>query len=195
MPGPRESRTPIEERILRRDFGDREVIEALDSMNLDAVCRALSSPSDDGWPVVRRTFARGQGGWVEGDGRPALADDDPAVMQAIGRCAAWRLRAKLPGPLLLDSAAHPRPCGWCEYPVAELLRACDWATITSRYVVAEFLQWWQYPHADIGKKGLAYHRQGTDGVYLNERWAAFWALPTDERTRRIAAAQYPTEAA
>lgn len=178
-----------------REFARRDVMEALDAMTIDAVCRTLYSPSDDGEPTVTRVFAQGQGSWRIGDGRPTFADEDPAVMQAIGRCAAYRVRLKMPGVMPLVAAAHPKACAWCEYPVAELLRACDWATVTARYVVTERLTWRQYPnHPDPRERGQSYHRGGRDDVYLNDAWAAFWALDAAAREARIAAAQYPEAA-
>lgn len=190
---PREERS-IEDRIFGREFNRRDVVEALDAMTIDAVCRALYNTTDQGQPSVIRTMAQGQGGWVMGDGRPSLADDDPAVMQAIGRCAAYRVRVKLPGIMPLVAKAHPTECAWCAYPVAELLRACDWATVTSRYVITERLTWHQYPDEQPGKRGLSYSRGGLDDRYLNEAWAEFHALPADQRMDLVTAAQYPEAA-
>lgn len=194
MPASTAQRPPLADRIFTRDFGDREVLEALDAISIEGVTRALYGPNDDGTPTVHRTFAKGAGSWDFGVERPSLADDDPAVMQAIGRCAAYRLRLKLPGVMPLVAPAHPRECAWCELPMAELLRACDWATVTSRYVVTERLTWHQYPEAAPGDRGLAYHRSGRSGVCLDTRHADFWSLPDDEREARVAAAQYPEAA-
>lgn len=181
----------IEDRIMARDFGDREVVEALDAMSIEAVCRALYSPADDGQPFTERTFAEGQGSWHVGDGRPGLADDDPAVMQALGRCAAYQVRRKLPGLMPLVAKAHPGECAWCGYPVAEMIRACDWAVVTSRYLATERLSWLQWPLAKPGDRGVSYSRSGQSGVYVNGAHAAFWELCPDVREARIQAAQYP----
>lgn len=169
---------PVESRIFRRRFRDREVVEALDGMDLESVLDAL------GDPVIREWYAEPKGHWRQGDGRPALADDDPAVMQAVGRCAASRIR----GDVTIPPSVHPRPCAWCDYPVPELLRACDWATWHSRYLLSESLTW----KNDMGQ---TYVRSGRSSVYLNPTWAAFWARPVEARRALIAAAQYPGEAA
>lgn len=195
MPERRQQQDPLPERIFRRDFRDREVIAALDSMTVKEVCRSLSGPNDDGQPAVRRSFHEGQGYWKPGQGRPALASDDPAVMQAVGRCAAYQARLKFGTHVPLVLKAHPRECAWCDYPLAELLKACDWATVTSRFVVAERLMWRQFPgQPDPKERGLFYERPGPDaGSYLNDTWAAFWAMDPADREARIAAAMYPTE--
>lgn len=191
----RRQQEPLPDRIFRRDFRDREVVAALDSMTVKEVVRALSSTTDDGQPAVRRTFSEGQGYWTPGQGRPALASDDPAVMQAVGRCAAYQARLKFGTTVPLVLKAHPRPCAWCDYPLAELLKACDWATVASRYVLAERLVWRQYPNAEAPRdRGLFYERAGAAaGTHLNEAWATFWAMEPADREARIAAAMYPEE--
>lgn len=185
----------LPDRIFRRDFRDREVVAALDSMTVKEVCRSLAGPHDDGNPAVRRTFSEGQGYWSPGQGGPALASDDPAVMQAVGRCAAYQARLKFGTSVPILLKAHPRECAWCDYPLAELLKACDWATVASRYVLAERLVWRQYPDAESPhERGAFYERSGdTAGTYLNEAWAAFWAMDPVDREARIAAAMHPTE--
>jgi hypothetical protein len=181
----------LDTRIVQRWFDDREVRAALDSLTVDMVVAQLSGDEDDhGQPTLRRTFAEGQGYWRPGDGRPALADDDPAVMQAVGRCAAYQARLKL-GHIPLILAAHPRRCAWCDYPLAELLRACDWATITSRFLVTERLVWRQHPGRPHPHQGAIYERGGMQATYLNDAWAAFWAMDPADREERIAAAAYP----
>lgn len=171
---------PLESRIFRRRFRDREVIETLDGMELRDAIAMLGEPG----PVVREWYAEPKGYWRQGDGRPALADDDPAVMQAMGRCSASRIRSAFPIP----SSIHPEACAWCDYPVAELLRACDWATWQSRYLTSESLTW-------SNDMGQTYVRAGRSAVYCNPTWARFWTMPDHDRQRAIAAAQYPTEAA
>lgn len=191
----RRQQDALPERIHRRDFRDREVVAALDSMTVEEVQRSLYSPKDDGTPAVRRTFSEGQGYWKPGQGRPALASDDPAVMQAVGRCAAYQARLKFGTHVPMVLKAHPRTCAWCDYPLAELLKACDWATVSSRYVLAERLVWRQYPEAaEPRDRGLFYERPGKHaGTYLNEAWSAFWAMEPADRETRIAAAMYPEE--
>ena len=175
------TRTDLAERIRARRFGDDDVRNGLDEMAFAAVERTLG-PAD----AVQTYHAPGTGRWRQGDGRPSLADDDPAVMQAIGRCAAYRVRRdhRTGDVFPLDvSAVHPEPCAWCDYPLTELLIACDWATFASRYVITEQATW---RNAD----GLEYHRAARSDVYDNPRWRDFWALPTFDRERRISAAMY-----
>jgi hypothetical protein len=124
-------------------------------------------------------YAEGQGYWRVGDGHPALADDDPAVMQAIGRCAASRVRWG-EGVIRLGSV-HPEPCGWCSYPLRELLRGLDWALYMSRLVTTERLVW-------RGRDRTEYVRVVRSEEWDNPRHAAFWALPAAEREARILAA-------
>lgn len=185
----------LDTRIVQRWFDDREVRTALDNLSVEQVCHLLAgNDHDHGQPNRYRTFAEGQGYWRPGDGRPPLADPDPAVMQAIGRCAAYQARLKFGTHVPLVLKAHPRECAWCDYPLAELLKACDWATVTSRFLITEELVWFQQPAAETPlKRGPSYHRSGLGAVYLNEAWAAFWALGPADREARIAAAMYPVE--
>lgn len=187
----------LDTRIIQRWFDDREVRAALDVLTVEQVCHLLSgNDHDHGQPNRYRTFAEGQGYWQRGQGRPALASDDPAVMQAVGRCAAYQARLKFGTHVPLVLKAHPRECAWCDYPLAELLKACDWATVTSRFLVTEELVWFQRPAADKPtERGASYHRAGLGGEYLNDAWAVFWALEPADREERIAAAMYPTEVA
>lgn len=187
----------LDTRIMQRWFDDREVRAALDSITVDQVCAQLSANEHDhGQPTVHRVFAEGLGYWRPGDGRPALASDEPAVVQALSRCAAYQSRLKFGTTMPLVLRAHPRPCAWCDYPLAELLRACDWATIASRFLVTERLTWRQYPGADKpSERGSAYHRAGRGAEYVNETWAAFWKLDPADREAHIAAAMYPEEVA
>lgn len=174
---------PVEERALQRRFSDPEVIEYLDGLTAEGVCGALN---DD--PLSRVMFAEGQGYWRQGADRPSLADEDPAVQQAIGRCAASRARHALPHTLPLTEQAHPRPCEWCDYPLEHLLAACDWAVWASRYVTGEVLTW-------TNDVGLSYHRSGPTGYFENPVHRTFWALPPSVREDRIRAAMYGTVAA
>jgi hypothetical protein len=150
------------------------VTDRLDRMELLEIIGLLGEPDH------RTRYAGPLGHWRHGDPRPALADESPAVMQAIGRCAAARIRAA--GPLVLAGPIHPAPCGWCGFPLRELLAACDWAAWRSRYVVADLLVW-------EGAEGSTYVREtGRADTYGEPVWAAFWALPSSERARRIEAA-------
>lgn len=178
---PRDASEPVESRIFRRRFRDRDVIESLDGMDLDAVWSALDKPR----PLVTLIHARPQGYWSPGRPRPALADDDPAVMQAVGRCASSRVVWDKDHPFVIDlTTVHPRRCAWCDYPSEELLMACDWATVTSRFVLSEVITW-------SNDMGQTYTRSGRADEYDNPAWRAFWALPDQARSARIRAAQYP----
>ena len=171
------------EHAQRRDFDFPGVRQLLDAAPLSSIEAWFGQPS------IATSYAEPMA-WSVGDGRPGLADEDPAVMQALGRCAASRVRSDLPGIRLGVGRVHPRPCGWCGLPLAELLRACDWAVWRSRFLLAEVLTW----HSDpVKRPGAEYHRVPRSDVYTQPDWADFWALPTDRRESRIQAAQYPSE--
>lgn len=73
----------------------------------------------------------------------ALATQDPAMALAMTRCLTAR---SVSGNG--RTFAHPRPCGWCPYPIEELRRGVDafntWAGydersgISARHVVRSF---------------------------------------------------------
>lgn len=180
----RTEKPPIEERIASRWFGDREVIEALDAMTTEGVMNALRTVYDDALPSRETTYSAGSGLWSWDDPRPALASDDPAVMQAIGRCAAWQVRRRMPALIPSLVKAHPTPCAWCEYPAAELLLACDWSVLQSRHVASEVLTW-------KGTNETIYRRSGRDDVHLALGYADFWAMPPAAREVRVHRAMYP----
>jgi hypothetical protein len=58
---------------------------------------------------------------------------EPASAVAAGICLAARTIGKPPGIL---RGRHPRPCGWCDYPVEDLRRLVDgynvWAGFSER---------------------------------------------------------------
>lgn len=167
---------PVGERVEAREFDDPKVRAYLDTLDLDALRWKL------GEPRVVTIHAEGQGYWHVGDGRPMLADEDPAVMQAIGRCALSRVRSTLPGPeSLAHDAVHPARCGWCEYPPELLLGALDWAVWHSRYIVTELLVW---SHSS-DERWVTYERGARSGEYENPAWRDFWSLPSQERIRRV----------
>lgn len=169
------------EKLRAREFDDPDVRKMTAAMTIPALIVELGQPE-----IVTR-YAEPRGNWRQGDDRPALADDDPAVMQAIGRCAFAELQRMGGFPKTLSSTHDTTACAWCDYPIAERLAACDWAVFRSRYVEAEFAVW--------RGKGSDHLRTLRQDVYENPAWRDFWALPTDERQARIRAAQYPTEAA
>lgn len=158
----------VDERIAARMFRDPDVLAVLDGMDEDSLRYRL------GQPYVRTTWERSD--WDDHDPRPALASDDPAVMCAIGRCASWRAAERL-GPIL-PGHVHPKPCGWCEYPLDELLRALSWSTWASGHMQSEALIW-------EGPDGSTYTRPGRPETWTNPAWAAFAALAPWERTTRV----------
>lgn len=171
-------RGPLD-KLRAREFDDPDVRKILANMTIPTLIVELGQPE-----YVTR-YAEPRGHWRQGEDRPALADDDPAVMQAIGRCAVAEVQRMGGFPKTLSATHDATRCGWCDYPIAERLAACDWAVFRSRYVEAEFAVW----HG----KGADHQRTLRQDVYENPDWAAFWALPADVRQARIAAAQYPME--
>ena len=120
-------------------------------------------------------YAEGSGHWKVGDGRPMLADDDPAVMCAIGRCASARVRWGDRPPQL--GMIHGQSCGWCEYDLSGLLTALDWFTWHGRMVTREVWSW--------TSNGFTYTRAKGGSGYQEPRVAAFAALPPSEQTIRV----------
>lgn len=179
------------EKLRDREFDDPDVVKVLSGMSVATITDELGAPH-----VLRQTTPT-RGNWTPGQGRPALATDDPAVGEAMGRCAASRSewwgddprRPRLPP---IPAEGHPRPCAWCEYPLHALLAACDHAVWRMQFVESELLVWYR---VQSELKGPKYVRPGTTGGYQHPAWRDFWALPTFERLARIRAAQYPSEEA
>lgn len=162
----------LDARMAARLFDDPDVRAALDELDITTLVDTLGAPEQT------TTYAR-QPGWTEGMGRPALADDDPAVMQAIGRCASNRLVGRL--PVSLAGSIHSGECGFCEYPLPMLLEACSWAVWQSGYIVSDLLVWTNDSHQ-------TYVRSAGRTGYQNPRWSSFYALPLAERAALIQAA-------
>lgn len=128
--------------------------------------------------------------WMVGDGRPTLANEDPAVIAAMNHCAAARIR--FPQAVRAVTENHPTRCGWCEsvpdgsgtkpaFPLEELLLAIAHGLYFARLVGTHLLIW-------DGEGGSTYIRSGPeDGRYQHQEWAAFAALPAAEQKRRVAA--------
>jgi hypothetical protein len=169
----------IEDMLTQRQFDHKDVRALMDEMSAQTLTARL------GYPAVEKRYFEGSGSWQPGDGRPTLADEDPAVMQAIGRCLAHRVR----GQFSLSSI-HPTTCDWCDYPTEELVVACDWAAWQSRYVIAN-LNVWVGAETDWGKP-TTYARSGPVDYYENPRWREFWAMGHHERGRAIASVRQPT---
>lgn len=164
----------VEGLIDEQDYAHPEVQAALDNMSFGMLNLRL------GTPYSHTSYALPQGYWRQGDPRPALADEDPAVMQIIGRCLAWRIAGRGKFPVLpIIGGVHPAPCPWCDYPKEELLKACDWATWWSRYLIEEVLLW-------KGKRG-SYSRTTSTPGYQQPRWMEWWAMPREEREAEISA--------
>lgn len=177
----------LDKKLAARQFDDPEVRGVCDDAGPDGM-QAMFGP-----PVVTTVYHEGTGRyWRQGDGRPTLADDDPAVIQAMGRCVIGRSQIAAGYGLRSDAATHPRTCEWCEYPPRELLAACEWAAWMSRYVVSEAAVWWQDGQ---GHRGPSYGREVRAMGYDNPAWRRFWALSVSERVALVTAAQYPEEAA
>jgi hypothetical protein len=172
----------VEAKLDARQFDDRDVRDALDELDTAALYSL-------GLPEVVQVFQQPLGRhWRQGDGRPTLAFDEPAVMQAIGRCASHRSRhPDLPPEGW--SGIHPQPCEWCDYPLAELLAGCEWAIWHSRYLLVEMLIWRQ--SADGPGRHITYERPGVAGSYTEPAWRDFWALEPGVRRAMIEAAMYP----
>lgn len=75
----------VERKVAARMFRDPDVLAVLDA--IEEVSMLVTLIGD---PWVRQSWERS--GWDDHDPRPALASDDPAVIAAIGRCAASRIR-------------------------------------------------------------------------------------------------------
>ncbi len=155
----------------RRSFGDDNLRGVLDEMTSTELVVALGSPTG-------KMLMFEDAGWSEGDGRPAYADDDPAVMAALSRCATNRVRY---GPDELTSWAHPAPCGWCDTPLGELLVAAAWAVWASRWVTVDLDIW-------NGANGTSYVRNVGGLGPQNPAYQAFVALSNFEQQQRVAAA-------
>lgn len=161
-------------------FTDDAIRDVLDALNVTDLVGLL------GDPVPMTEYATAPG-WTVGDGRPTLANDDPAVMQAIGRCSAHRARRKYDFPMPMLDKVHPTRCDWCDFPDDELLKACSWAVHQSRFVLADVLVW-------TNEDGHRYVRSGHLTGYQNPRWRRFFEDTTDhERERQIAVATGRTE--
>lgn len=167
----RKDRT-VNERIEDHGFDDPKVRAYLDTLDLEQLRWKL------GEPRIVKVYAEPLGWWHVGDGRPSLADDYPAVMQAIGRCAASRREY---GPV--TGAIHPVACGWCDYPAEQLLAACDWATWHSRFLITELWVW-----SDPEASWVSYEREARSNEYEQPRWREFFAIQPRERRQRIEAA-------
>jgi hypothetical protein len=170
------------EMIIRRDFDGKDVRATLDELSLSEVIMNIGSP------ITVKKYRRPM---RVRDYRPTLHTEDPAVAEAMGRCAMARAEAFLqtaPAMHAETSAIHrTADCLWCEWPTDFLIDACDEAVITMRYLEDEFMVW--YEDSDR-RRGSRYIRYVRGAVYENDGWATFWSLPTHEREARVSAAMY-----
>lgn len=150
--------------------------KVLDEMGTDSLRRAYGDPSR----TDLRYLDPAGGHWRQGHGRPSLVAESPAVAQAIGRCAASRIRFS--GMALRPHAMHPTTCGWCDFPLDVLLAACDHAAFVARCIDVELLVW-------VFEGGREYARStGRTGEYDNPEWRDFFALPVRGRASLVAEA-------
>ena len=157
----------------------REIRDYLDAMNFEECCWAMGEP-DHVWTQ----YMEPTGKWHPSSGTPVLADEEPAVMGAIGRCASFRQRGKVPVDVLdgLFMSKHPGRCPWCEQDLQDLLDACDWFIWWQKDIIGEVATW-------RGGDGRKYQRDtGRRGVQ-NPVVRRFLALPQEEQRRRIDAVQ------
>jgi hypothetical protein len=172
------AKSPVQLAVEARQWDVAGVRDYLDALALDDLRDVL------GEPEIVTTYAQAPG-WNSGDGRPELADENPAVQQALAYCAANRARQRLRhraasefdtalGPVV--GGIHPVPCVWCSEPEDKLWEAVSWAVYTSRYVVAEFAIW-------LGASGHAAYRRSTGrgGEYENPKHRLFWGQPQKDR--------------
>lgn len=140
-----------------------------------------------GDPRITRTFVESRGctarcptekdaphdHWRIGDGRPSLADEDPVAMCAIGRCATHRQRHGSVYGVLVPGNTHPERCGYCDYPLAQLLRALDWWAWHCQSITSEVWTW----------SGDAYTRSigGGKSRYENPTVQRFSDLPASDQ--------------
>lgn len=172
----------IHDAITERRLGHPGVAAKLDRMSTNEVVGILGRPDREvrryqEAPPIRLEDGTLGPAWTVGDGRPALATDDPAVVIAMNLCAVarnpWVVRNQI-------NERHPGPCGWCDYPLLELHRAIAHATYFARLVRDHLLVW-------VGDDHELYIRAGEDdGRYQSQPWADLAALHAGEQRRRVA---------
>ena len=186
------------QKLARREFDDPDVRKMLAGLDLSSLISKLGHPeTSTQYAEPRGSMAPGTG-WQQGEPLPSIQDEDPALIQAVARCATAELQRSHGFPV---RALHDgRRCAWCAptpdehgvmkpaFPLSERLAACDLAVFRSRFVVVEFAIW----HADPDtRRGATYQRTVRQDEYDNPAFREFWALPVAAREARIVAAQYP----
>lgn len=170
----------IEESLRKRDFEDDDLRKMLDKASVSDIIGMLGAPR---W--VKHVFQSTMH-WKPGDERPALASDDPAVMQGIGRCAASRVN-EVSGIRTRFSIHDADRCLWCDYPLDEMMRACEWAQYQAAYVEAELAVWYEDQER---MRGSRYTRQVRGDYYSNTRYADFFARSVEDREAQITRGLY-----
>lgn len=158
------------------NFALDDVREQLNAMTIAEVIAMKGAPRE------HVTYAKAMHGprgpwWKVGDERPTLANDDPAVMQSVGRCAATRRTIKGTA-YVVPAGTHPSTCEWCDYPLEDLLKACAWAVHQSGFIESHVFEW-------TDEEGRKYVRSGGDTGYRNRVHRSFWELDSKERERRV----------
>lgn len=170
----------IDDDIRQRRFDEAPVRSVLDRMG---VADLISMFGD---PVWVRNYHQSTTHWKPGDDRPALASDDPSVMQAIGRCAVGRIAP--PKGLSTPASIHDvSRCGWCEYPVDELLKACEWAQYQAMYLTAEMIVWHEDP---VKRRGARYIRWMRGDQYTGTTYSEYFARPHYDREEDVRVGLY-----
>ncbi|MCU0506592.1 MAG: hypothetical protein MUE82_12655 [Chloroflexi bacterium] len=155
------------------DLADPDIVAYLDTLDHGALVGLLQAPL-----IVLDLHEPRATTWTPGSPRPALADEDPAVVAAIARCATARWRKSAVYGDAARTVSHPEPCGWCDYPAEELQRALEWAAHFGRYISGEWYVW--------VRGNRAYRRPtGRAGTFDNRRWAAFAALSPSEQRKAV----------
>jgi hypothetical protein len=174
----------VQEAIADRGLSYPGVTAALDRLSVAEVIAKLG-PCDreirryqEAPPVRLSPDGPLQTAWTVGDGRPALATDDPAEVVAMNLC----VLARTPQIVRVVGVTnrHPGPCGWCDYPIAELHRAIAHATYFGRLLRDHLLIW-------DGEDGSLYVRAGEeDGRYQHQDWQAMAELHPGAQRQRVA---------
>jgi len=153
---------------------DPKVREWLDGLDGPGLVAVLQPPSVETRVYRVPSGPRIPAAWSPGEPRPPLADEDPAVMAGIARCAMARWRKDRLYGDFIETETHPSRCGWCDYPAHELQRALEWAQHYARYIVSDDHVW---------TRDRATYRRATGraGTYENASWATFAALPAKEQ--------------
>lgn len=173
------ARSLIDTAIDAQEWDSAGVRDRLDAYTIDE----LEDVIGPGERLTAYAVAAGEP-WSMGDGRPDLADDDPAVQQVIAYCAANRARAKLkPAPTFISGDIHPSTCGYCSYDDDEIFKAVGWSVMTSRYILDEVVVW-------RGAKGHSDYYRRTDrlGQYDSPKHKLFWGMPLKDRQYLVAQA-------